>query len=148
MSEIESLVRELDKRSKTISAMESCTGGALANEITNIKGASNVLKYSAVTYSDEYKIKMGVEKSIIYNYGIYSKQTAKEMAKSICTFAKSDFGIGITGIINKEVYICIYDREHIKYYDLYIILENVSRKENKEKIVMYTINKMKEILDF
>lgn len=41
--------------------MESCTGGALVNAITNIPGASEVLKFSAVTYSNEYKIKLGVD---------------------------------------------------------------------------------------
>lgn len=40
----------------TISAMESCTGGAVANAITSIEGASEVLKFCVVTYCNEYKI--------------------------------------------------------------------------------------------
>ena len=59
------VVELLIKNNKTISTMESCTGGALVNAITNIPGASEVLKFSAVTYSNEYKIKMGVDKNII-----------------------------------------------------------------------------------
>ena len=59
------LISKLTKLNKTISTMESCTGGALANAITNIEGASNVIKFSAVTYSNEFKIKMGVSKNII-----------------------------------------------------------------------------------
>ena len=50
------VVEKLIKLNKTISTMESCTGGALVNEITNVEGASNVIKFSAVTYSNEYKI--------------------------------------------------------------------------------------------
>ena len=50
------VVELLIKNNKTISTMESCTGGALVNAITNIPGASEVLKFSAVTYSNEYKI--------------------------------------------------------------------------------------------
>lgn len=42
--------------------MESCTGGALVSEITNIEGSSNVLKYSAVTYLNEFKIRMSAIK--------------------------------------------------------------------------------------
>ena len=52
------IIKILTEKNKTISTMESCTGGGVANAITNIEGASEVLKFSAVTYSNEYKIKM------------------------------------------------------------------------------------------
>ena len=69
MEEIcEKIVRNLEKQNRTISFMESCTGGFLANSITNISGASNVLKVSLVTYSTVYKEKFGVDKNIIKNY--------------------------------------------------------------------------------
>ena len=54
------VVEKLIEDKKTISTMESCTGGGVANAITNIEGASSILKFSAVTYSNEFKIKMGV----------------------------------------------------------------------------------------
>ena len=47
------VVKKLDELHKTISTMESCTGGRVASEITNISGASDILKFSAVTYSSE-----------------------------------------------------------------------------------------------
>lgn len=47
--------------------MESCTGGGVANAITNIEGSSRVFMFGAVTYSNEYKIKMGVNRNIIEN---------------------------------------------------------------------------------
>ena len=43
------IVKRLTLNNKTISTMESCTGGGLVNAITNIEGASEVLKYSAIT---------------------------------------------------------------------------------------------------
>ena len=52
------IIERLIKLNKTISTMESCTGGGVVNEITNIPGASEVLKFSAVTYSNEFYIKM------------------------------------------------------------------------------------------
>ena len=73
----------LKEKNKTISTMESCTGGGVANAITNIEGASEVLRYSAVTYSNEYKIKMGVDEKVIDKYSVYSMETAIEMAKNI-----------------------------------------------------------------
>lgn len=72
------IVELLKQNKKTISTMESCTGGGVANSITNIEGASEILKFSAVTYSNEFKIKMGVDKNIIDKYTVYSIETAKK----------------------------------------------------------------------
>ena len=66
--EIRNLVNELIDKNITIASMESCTGGGFANSITNIEGASDILKFSAVTYSNEYKIRMGVPEEIIDKY--------------------------------------------------------------------------------
>ena len=63
--EIEKIVKYLIDNNITISTMESCTGGLLASLITDVKDASSILKYSAVTYSNEFKIKMGVDENII-----------------------------------------------------------------------------------
>ena len=147
------LVELLIKNNKTISTMESCTGGGVVNAITNIEGASNVLKFSAVTYSNEFKIKMGVDKNIIDKYTVYSMETAHEMSKNIVLYTNSDYGIGITGQINKvdlenrtddcdKVYISIYDKVNDKFYDKKIRAVNKSRKENKELI----INEIKDLM--
>lgn len=93
---MEELVNELKKRNETISSMESCTGGLLSSEITNIEGSSEVLKCSIVTYSNEAKIKFGVNKETIEKYSEYSTETSIEMAKNISKFTNSTWGIGIT----------------------------------------------------
>lgn len=152
------LVEKLIKLNKTISTMESCTGGALANEITNIEGSSEILKFSAVTYSNEFKIKMGVSKDIINKYSVYSIETAKEMSKNISSFTNSDYGIGITGKLNRHdknnpygqddiVYISIYDKNNNIHHDYIIEATKDSRKENKilviNKVVTELINLIK-----
>ena len=120
------VVLKLIENHKTISTMESCTGGGVANAITNIEGSSEILKFSAVTYSNEFKIKMGVDKNIINKYTVYSMETANEMSKSISKFTNSDYGIGITGQINRvdpnnitnennRIYISVYNKENNKY---------------------------------
>ena len=73
------VIKKLTELNKTISTMESCTGGGVADAITSIEGASEVLKFSAVTYSNEYKIKMGVDKKVIEKYSVYSSEVAREM---------------------------------------------------------------------
>ena len=141
------IVEKLKVLNKTISTMESCTGGAVACEITNSPGASEVLKFSAVTYSNEYKIKMGVNADVIEEYSVYSIETAREMAYNISKFAESDYGVGITGKINSPdpanpegeddmIYVAIYDRDKDKYYEFsYKAIKNVERRENKKFIV-------------
>lgn len=145
------VVEKLKKNNKTISSMESCTGGGLANAITNIEGASDVIKFSAVTYSNEYKIKMGVSKDVIDKYSVYSIQTANEMSYNIAKFANSNLGVGITGKLNRVdknnpygednvVFISIYDKDNDKYYTSKVEATKKSRKENKELVINEIIN--------
>ena len=101
------IIAKLSDSNKTISTMESCTGGALASLITDVSGASAVFKYGAVTYSNEYKIKMGVSSEVIDKYSVYSMETAREMAMSISKFTSSDYGIGITGKLGEILIICL-----------------------------------------
>ena len=154
---MEEIVNLLKEKNYTISTMESCTGGAVANAITNIEGASEVLKFSAVTYSNEYKIKMGVDENIINEYSVYSKETARSMSKTISSFANSDIGVGVTGKINKPdpnnpygedniVYISIYNRRNNKYYDKKLKVTKKTRSENKKLIIAEIIATLKPIL--
>ena len=57
---MQEVINKLLNNHLTISTMESCTGGAISNAITNIPRSSEVFMYSAITYSNEFKIKMGV----------------------------------------------------------------------------------------
>ena len=68
MKNFKNVVSKLIEKGFTISTMESCTGGGVCNEITNVPGASSVLLFSAITYSNSFKIKMGVDSGIIDKY--------------------------------------------------------------------------------
>ena len=145
------VVNLLIEKKMTIATMESCTGGFVASSITDIDGSSSVLKFSAVTYSNEYKIKMGVSKELIDKYSVYSMNVAREMAKKISNFANSDIGVGITGKINRvdennlfgddnKIYYAIYDKNSDKYYEYELIAINDTRLNNK-KYIMENISK-------
>lgn len=95
------IVSKLNELNLTIATMESCTGGGIANEITNISGASLVLKESYVTYCNEAKIKQGVPAEVIAKYTVYSPETAIEMAKAVKKQASSDIGVGVTGQLGR-----------------------------------------------
>lgn len=139
------IVELLIKLNKKIATMESCTGGFIASSITDIEGSSSILNFSAVTYSNEYKIKLGVNETTIEEYSVYSMNVAREMAKSISDFALSDYGIGITGKINRKdennlfgddnkIFYSIYDKENDKFYDYSLTAINDTRFNNKVMI--------------
>lgn len=138
---MEDIVKYLMANNLTIATMESCTGGLLASLITDIPGASDILKFSSVTYSTEYKIKMGVNKEIIDKFTVYSKETAQEMAYNIADFANSDIGVGITGRLTsnisepKGVDLCIFDKRKNEYYFSFINITKNNRHENKLEVV-------------
>lgn len=151
------VIERLTNNNKTISTMESCTGGAVVNAITNIEGASEVFKYSAVTYSNEFKIKMGVDSKVIDEYSVYSIEVANEMSKKISDFTNSDYGVGITGKLNRVdknnlvgndnvVFVSIYDRNKDKYYTKEIQVDKNSRSANKEIIVNIITDLLLEIV--
>src|SRR5262249_44264525 len=64
------IVRELTERKKTLALAESCTGGLIAHELTNVPGASAVLLAGVVAYSNEAKQKLlGISRSTLEQYG-------------------------------------------------------------------------------
>ena len=154
---MQEVIKLLTKKNKTIATMESCTGGGVVNAITNIEGASDVLNVSVVTYSNEYKIKFGVSSDTIDKYSVYSMEVAREMALNISKFAESNYGVGITGKLNRvdknnpygsdnTVYISIYDKDNDKYYDFTVKATETSRSLNKELIINKIIDKLLEII--
>ena len=135
---LEDIVKYLINKNITIATMESCTGGLLASMITDIEGASNILKFSAITYASEYKVYMGVKEETINNYTVYSREVVQEMAYNITNIAKSDIGVGISGQLSGEekgVFLSIYDKRVNKYYDTYIEIKNTVRTEEKLEVI-------------
>lgn len=155
---MERLIEKLKNNNKTISTMESCTGGALASAITDIEGASDVIKFSCVTYCNEYKIKMGVSKDVIDKYSVYSFETANEMSFNVSKFSNSSYGVGITGKLNRFdknnlygedniVFISIYDSESKEFYTEKIKAVKSSRKENKKLVVEKVVSLLSCIIN-
>lgn len=151
------LVEKLRKYGKTIAVMESCTGGGLVNMITNVEGASDILKFSAVTYSNDFKIKMGVSKDTILSYTVYSKEVAREMAYNISKFSSSNYGVGITGKLkckdkandvgmDNVVFVSVYDSDNLKYYDYEYYVYKDSRELNKKDIIIKIVDSLEVIV--
>jgi nicotinamide-nucleotide amidase len=92
----------LAERGLTLAVMESCTGGLLADTITNVPGSSRYFRGGVVAYATEIKEAMGVDPAVIEKYGVYSDETVKAMAKAIRERLGADIGIGTTGVAGPE----------------------------------------------
>ena len=93
------LVRLLTERRRTLALAESCTGGCLAHRLTNVPGASAVLRAGIVAYANDAKeIFLGVRPETLAQHGAVSEPTAREMAEGARLRAKADFALAITGI--------------------------------------------------
>ena len=95
----EQVVDKLLKLGYHISFAESCTGGLCCGNLVNVTNASKVLDVSFVTYANEAKMEfLGVNADTILKYGVVSEQVAYEMAAGVAQTAKSQVGVGITGV--------------------------------------------------
>jgi nicotinamide-nucleotide amidase len=93
------LVQLLTRKKQTLATAESCTGGLLANRITNVPGASDVFIAGYVTYSNKTKIDIvGVDCELIERHGAVSEEVARAMAEGARKRAASSYALATTGI--------------------------------------------------
>ena len=93
------VVRLLTERGETLVLAESCTGGHLANRITDVPGASAVFLCGLVTYTNEAKqTLLGVRPETLARHGAVSEPAAREMAEGYRVRYNADYALAITGI--------------------------------------------------
>src|SRR2546427_5633375 len=118
--------RRLSITGFTLAVAESCTGGLIAQRITNVPGSSIYFIEGVVTYSNESKTRLlGVDKKLIRDHGAVSKEVARDMARGVRHRAKTDFGLAVTGIAGPGggteekpvglVYIALADEAHTEH---------------------------------
>src|SRR5438874_2684132 len=123
--------RRLAMTEFTVAVAESCTGGLIAQRLTNVPGSSKYFIEGVVTYSNESKVRsLGVDKKIIKEFGAVSQQVARDMARGVRHKAKGDFGLAVTGIAGPGggteekpvglVYIALADDAHTEHRKLMI----------------------------
>ena len=149
------LTKLLIENNKTITTMESCTSGQVASLITDSEGASAVMKGAFITYSNEAKIMQGVPAKVIEKFGVYSKETAIEMAKCSRKTYGADIGIGVTGSFGNvdpknddsvpgEVFFAIDTDEGTKSF-----YEHVPMQKNRFEYKLFMADKIADaIIDY
>ena len=88
----------LKEKVLTLATMESCTGGYLANSITDEPESSGYFKGGVVAYTKRLMIANGVPSETIETHGTVSQETATAMARAVREGMDADFGVGITGV--------------------------------------------------
>jgi nicotinamide-nucleotide amidase len=99
----EEVGRLLLDRNATLALAESCTGGLVANWITNAPGSSGYFLFSGVTYHNTAKVKvLGVSPQTLQEKGAVSEETACQMAEGARRVGDATYGLAITGIAGPD----------------------------------------------
>ncbi len=89
----------LKKQGWMMATAESCTGGGVAQTVTEIAGSSAYFDRAFVTYSNEAKQEMiGVDAALIDEFGAVSEPVAKAMAMGALENSNAQVAVSITGI--------------------------------------------------
>jgi nicotinamide-nucleotide amidase len=95
----EVVIHRCIEKSKTIATAESCTGGLIANRLTNVSGSSAVFLNGWVTYSNAAKQRdLGVRAATLEQFGAVSEPVAREMAEGARQRSDADYALSATGI--------------------------------------------------
>jgi len=97
---IEKVVGQLlREKQATLALAESCTGGLIADMLTNVSGSSDYFVLSGVTYSNQAKVDvLNVQQETIVRHGAVDEETAKEMALGARRISGATYGLATSGI--------------------------------------------------
>ncbi len=93
----------LSDQKVTVALAESCTGGLIANWLTDIAGSSGYFLFSGVTYANQAKMDvLGVPQSMLEEHGAVHEETAKAMAAGARRVAGATYGLATSGIAGPD----------------------------------------------
>jgi PncC family amidohydrolase len=97
---LEKIVGELLRRGELwLAVAESCTGGLIADRLTNISGSSDYFLGGVVAYANRVKIEqLGVNPATLEKFGAVSRETVLEMAQGVRQRLGADIGLSVSGI--------------------------------------------------
>lgn len=97
------VVAALKRRRETLACAESLTGGLVAAAVTDVPGASVVLRGGVVSYATDVKASvLGVDAALLARVGAVDANVARQMAKAVCRVMGSDWGVATTGVAGPD----------------------------------------------
>lgn len=130
----------LRARGLTVAVAESCTGGHVCHQLTNVSGASGYVMGGVVAYSNRVKTEfLGVDAAILAKEGAVSEAVARQMAEGIRKRIGTDIGLSTTGIAGPSggtpekpvgsVWIALADDEGTDAVLLHLVKDRILNKE-------------------
>ncbi len=96
---VPALARRLTERGWLLATAESCTGGLIAAQCTDLAGSSAWFERGFVTYSNQAKAEMlGVDALLIAQHGAVSQAVALAMARGALAHSRADVAVAVTGV--------------------------------------------------
>ena len=145
----------LKEKGLWIATAESCTGGNIAKQITNVSGSSAYFAGAIVAYQNELKIQeLGVSPDTLCNFGAVSQETVEEMAEGVRLRLNTDIGVGVSGIAGPTgatdgkpvgtvwISVCTQDKSLTRRFQF-----GQSRKRNVDLATLNAFAMIKECLE-
>ena len=151
------VVRALKARGLHAATAESCTGGLVAERITNVPGSSEVFSYGFVTYSEAAKAKLlGVDPALIERYNVVSGPVAVAMALGAQRISGAELTVALTGIAGPggalpgkpvgTVYLGGYDARHDRAYLMRLTLGGYDdRQVIRTRAALYALDLLRRM---
>ncbi len=138
----------------TLATAESCTGGRIADMITDIPGASHVFREGYVVYSNEAKGRLpGVDPAVIREHGAVSRECVEALARGVREISAADIGVAVSGIAGPSggspekpvgtVWIAVWYGEQMHTRQLSY---DRGRRNNKEYAANSALNEVRLVL--
>jgi nicotinamide-nucleotide amidase len=97
------LVSVLTGRGQTVACAESLTGGLVCAALTDVPGASAVVRGAVVSYATDVKATvLGVDAGLLATAGAVDAEVARQMAQGVCRVLGSDWGVATTGVAGPD----------------------------------------------
>jgi len=146
--------RMLKDKGLWLATAESCTGGNIAKQITNVSGSSTYFSGAIVAYQNEVKIQeLGVSPETLRDFGAVSQETVEEMAEGVRKKLKTDIGVAVSGIAGPTgategkpvgtvwICVCTQDKNISRRFQF-----GQSRKRNVDLATLNAFAMIKELL--
>ncbi len=149
------IVKELKQKGITLSLAESCTGGTICGKLTSVVGASEVIAGGVNCYMTSVKTDvLKVNKEIIKNFGVVSKECAQSLSKNIKEIFNSTISVSVTGYLGPNggdefasigtVFVAVSTQSKTESFAYTLAKEN--REFNKMVVVQYVMHNILKLI--
>ena len=145
--------KSLMEKSLSVAVMEMCTGGALANSITDNPNSISYFKGGNVAYDGAALRSCGVPGEVMEKHGVVSQETANAMAETVRRNLNADVGIAVTGVPGPGefegkplglAYICVSNGEKIREMEMRLPPRRVTIKRRVPNQALIELRRLVE----